>query len=161
MRPYSTSEYPSLKMVGSKNNAIIFEFLEDFTLKIPSMDSVFGSSRDDDVEAWLTIHKGSRTNLATIPWFLRSFISPIDPIFIMAAPVHDILVGEFKESQYSVYSKDSTVDSPIPYTGTITWKMAADAMLFLMKQSPGKLNYIKARWIYSAIRAYGFIKGLK
>lgn len=45
----------------------------------------------------VSIPAGFSTNFASVPWYARWLISPVDPTLRVAALVHDYLVGEFTD----------------------------------------------------------------
>lgn len=86
---------------------------------------------------------GYRSNFATIPWFARWLISPVDRVVIMAALAHDWLVREF--------------GGPRP---DMTWAEAATVMRKIMRAYAGDstTKTIKRHLIYWAVSAYGLLK---
>lgn len=95
----------------------------------------------------ITIKKGTRTNLASIPQFLEWLISSDDKDIILAALVYDALVGEFVD--------------PVPMKiGRIlrypTWNQSAEILRNIMKQEGAK--YWKHTLVYYAVVFHGLIK---
>jgi len=86
-------------------------------------------------DQYIVIPKGYRTNFASIPWYGRIFISPIDPDIVIAALVHDWLVQEFNVHYYSRVAKSGIDIKPIIYQKPdniidfqISWNQSATIM---------------------------------
>ncbi len=87
------------------------------------------------------IKKGTRTNFASIPKAFQWLISPMDKELLLAAAIHDALVGEFSKPMET------------------TWKEACDIMIKVAKiegAKPWKLFIVKY-----AVMAHGKMKGKK
>lgn len=131
--------------------------IEDYYINIPAFIDNPSTDIVSKENVTLRIHKGTSTNFASIPWFVRWVISPLDPVIALPAIVHDALVNEFGDGVVTIiYSNGSTQS-----VTNVDWKTAADTLLGLMKRCPGKLNYFKAHYVYSSVRAYGYIKKFK
>ncbi len=154
---YNIDHMPSMQLSISKEGVVKMILTEDFTIVLPRfVDNPYTEAQvREDVSC--TIHKGTSTNYASIPWYIRWLISPIDPVLALTSVVHDALVNEFGDSKYSLKFVNS-VDGEA-YNGEVSWKMAADSMLSIMNVKKGTLDYFKSRAIYSAIRLHGYIKG--
>lgn len=104
----------------------------------------------------VTIPKGHVTNFASVPWFVRWIVSPIDPDIVAASVIHDGLVSEFS-------GPHSYVEYFDPFTGQVlgryrpTWNEAAWIMRSIMKASGAPAW--KRGIVYSGVRLYGFFAG--
>lgn len=90
----------------------------------------------------IIVAKGTRTNFASIPKAFQWLISPMDKELLLAAAIHDALVGEF--------SKPSD---------NIPWGEACDIMIKVATLEGAK--YWKRTLVYYAVMAHGKIKGKK
>jgi len=94
------------------------------------------------------VAKGSRTNFASIPWFARWLISPMDKDLMLAAAIHDGLVKEFGDQTY-VYSEYHTYKP--------SWEEACDILVNVAKHEGAK------KWkqyaVKKAVMAHGEIEG--
>jgi hypothetical protein len=75
--------YPVVKPTGkfSKSGLTSWELQEDFTLRLNTRLGY---------REW-SIPKGTETDFASIPMFVRNFINPIHPKVVVAALIHDEL----------------------------------------------------------------------
>lgn len=148
-----THASPVLTVVIDRSGFKKLTLAEDYYIVVPNGKDNPYSDVDLNEKVTLRVHKGTSTNFATIPWFVRSILSPMDPILALPSLVHDALVNEFSDSVITIIYASGATQS----VKNVPWKVAADTMLGLMKQYPGRLNYLKARLVYSAVRAYGYV----
>lgn len=94
------------------------------------------------------ITAGFATNFASVPWYARWLISPVDPTIRIAALVHDYLVGEFTDPGVIIHDdgRESIVD----------WNQAA-AILRRIMESDGARTW-KRQAVYWAVRLHGWLK---
>lgn len=104
---------------------------EDYTYTLPW-----------DKSKSIFIKKGTRTNFASIPKVFQWLISPMDKELLLAAAIHDALVGEFSKPSDSV-----------------SWGEACDIMIKVATLEGAKLW--KRTLVYYAVMAHGKIKGKK
>ena len=97
---------------------------------------------------WVDIPAGFETNFASIPWFVRWLISPIDPTLLYAAAIHDYLVGEFNGVPGVLHSPDGIE--------RVSWRQAA-AILRSVMDADGARTW-KRQAVYWAVRAYGLAR---
>lgn len=102
---------------------------------------------------------GQKSNFASIPWFGRWAISPVDPDIMSAAYVHDALCGEFGPAMTD-------------------WRHAAEILRVMMKEAPYQdptpgltvrgrmINFIFRQWrrfkrvvVYRTVMANGIATG--
>ena len=97
---------------------------------------------------WVDIPAGFATNFASIPWFARWLISPIDPTLLYAAIIHDYLVGEFNGVPGVLHSQNGIE--------RVSWRQAA-AILRSVMDEDGARTW-KRQAVYWAVRAYGLAR---
>lgn len=107
-------------------------------------------------EFFVVLPEGMRTNFATIPHIARVIISPIDPDIVVAAAVHDWLVGEFY---------DRPDEAPVLWRQTShghfvrwrpRWSESARIMRDIMKAEGAP--WWKRTAVYLAVRGYGIVQ---
>jgi len=143
-------EAPKLIPVITERGVFCFELAENWKVKLTDT-------------SWLIIPQGSRSNFATVHWFLRIFISSTDPIIVLPAIIHDYLVSEFADIPPVMYREVPDAEG-INFLEThplypTKWDWAASAKLFrhYALSFKGRTGKIKARTCYVGIRIYGFI----
>lgn len=94
---------------------------------------------------WVDIPAGFATNFASIPWFVRWLISPIDSSLLHAAIIHDYLVGEFN-GEPGVLHSSAGIER-------VSWRQAA-AILRSVMDADGARTW-KRQAVYLAVRLHG------
>lgn len=106
---------------------------------------------------YVLLPEGMRTNFATIPAVARWLISPIDPDIVIAALVHDWLVGEFLEGYMGKSACIFEQGSGVFVTRyKPSWSMSAKIMRWIMKAEGAP--WWKRTAVYLAVRAHGIIQ---
>lgn len=99
------------------------------------------------------LHRGMRTDFASIPSIARALISPIDPDIAEAAIVHDYLVGQYTGVRGVVIKTLSTgAEVRIRYR----WDDACFWLAYLMKRNGAPVW--KRAIVNAAVRIYGWVK---
>ena len=98
----------------------------------------------------VTLPRGMVTDFASIPWFGRWLISPVDKSIVISALVHDYLVG-FSNSYILLERDDGTSEEYHP-----GWVESLKIMIRIMEEQKS------AKWkrivVYTALRLYGIAK---
>lgn len=96
----------------------------------------------------VSIPAGFSTNFASVPWYARWLISPVDPTLRVAALVHDYLVGEFADPGLIIHADDTKE--------RVSWRKAA-AILRRIMDDDGARTW-KRQAVYWAVRLHGAFK---
>ena len=113
-----------------------------------------------DHRQYVMIPEGYETNFASIPWFVRWLISPIDPDLVLAAIVHDWLVQEHgTRAQFPpvLYVEDVTGEHV--FIERVDWSQAATIFRKIAKHEGA--SPLKRFAVYQAVRMHGAYKRLK
>lgn len=114
-----------------------------------------------DRDQFVIVPVGYRTNFASVPWFARWLVSPIDPHIRIPALVHDWLVFEFGIPQDI---EDRTpflfkVTAGVVRRRVLSWRDSAWILKTMMKHTDAP------RWkrfvVYAGVRIYGWATGRK
>lgn len=108
-----------------------------------------------DVTRSVLVPNNYRTNFATIPAPARLLISPIDPVIVEAAVVHDYLTGEFGSTRGIIYKGAGETYT----TYTPSWKESTYWMRTLMKRNGAPAW--KRGAVYFFVRVFGVVNRLK
>lgn len=142
---------PTLAPIITNKGVKYWELVDDWFVSLSANET-----------ALLIIPKGSKTNFASIPWFLRWLISPLDPVIAIPSIVHDYLVGEFAEdinNSVNKYTPYESIKVNVLREG-YEW---IDAALLFRKMAlafSGREAYVKANICFVCILVYGLIKNI-
>jgi len=106
--------------------------------------------------AFVILPAGMRTNFATIPSIARAVINPVDPDIVVAATVHDWLVGEFVDRPEEapvmwLKRRDGSYGRYRP-----RWSESARIMRTIMREEGAP--WWKRTAVYIAVRVHGIIQ---
>ena len=113
-----------------------------------------------DHHQYVRIPERYETNFASIPWFLRWVVNPIDPHLVMAAVVHDWLVQEHgTRAQFPpvLYVEDITGENV--FIERVDWSQAATIFRKIAKYEGA--SPLKRFAVYQAVRLNGVYKKFK
>ena len=106
-----------------------------------------------DATRRVELHRGMRTDFASIPPIARALISPIDPDIAEAAIVHDYLVGQYTGTRGVVIK---TLSSGYEVRVRYNWADACFWLAYLMKRNGAPIW--KRGIVNAAVRIYGWAK---
>lgn len=100
------------------------------------------------------VPEGSVTNFASIPWWLRWLLSPVDPVVVIPAIAHDYLVAEMD----FIITNNATGQVSKRSDVTIPWHESARLFLAYRKNYSRWWPRCKLVIVYLAICIYGIVK---
>jgi len=117
-------------------------------------NGLFALAKDERVSLgqreWIDLKAGATSNFASIPWYGRWIISPIDPEIQMGAFVHDQLVGE-SDKRTPIWDESGSHFA--------SWREAAYWLRRIMEEHKAPLW--KRQIVYGAVRLHGWLAGKK
>jgi hypothetical protein len=108
---------------------------------------------------YVVVPEGYETNFASIPWYFRWLINPIDPEIVVAALVHDWLVQEWGDTDKNIPSSIFTDNEYGGVYDIVDWNQAAAVLREIMSECSAPLW--KRQCVYLAVRIHGILKGKK
>jgi len=102
----------------------------------------------------ITVHKGFKTNLASIPRFLFAFFPPQDNQLMVPSIVHDYVYAESHMNEYSRKDCDRLFRKLLLEYGVSKWKAE---LFYKIVRWFGKAHYKKRKPLISVDDDYGWM----
>lgn len=149
-------ELPLLRPVLTLNGVETCELGEDWLVYL-----------DRKRTRYVIIPEGTRTNYASIPWWLRWLMSKVDPVLFLPSIVHDYLVQEFDyygdrpvvlktRNSGGAFVSPTMIKSPEP----VDWFEAAEIFKQMIRIYKGRSVMLKSHLAYFGVWINGHWKKL-
>lgn len=148
----------NIPRVYVKNNTATTREPVIFHVSDISEDTIWGLyyNWEIDIDGWnFTVPRLATTNLGTVPWFCRWFISPNDPLIAIPSIAHDFIVNEWTE-QFTFIDDNGEM---IQVSGSnVPWSVSTKLFYnYGYKRAKSRKDRFRLKLVYYGMLAYGFL----